>query len=400
MSEFIAADYAHMAEALRLAAHGQYSVHPNPQVGCVIVRDGVVVGRGGHLRAGEAHAEVYALAEAGELARGATAYVTLEPCAHHGRTPPCAEALIAAGVAEVVVAVRDANPQVAGRGLKLLRDAGIHVRDGLLAEQAQAQNPGFLRVMAGGRPWLRAKIALSADGRSAMASGESKWITGSAARADVQRWRARSSAIITGSATILADDPSLNVRPEMWADAAQLQAHAANGVRQPERVVLDTFARTPIDSALFASGGAVRVLHGAIDDSAEVAARVEALKASGALLQAIALATANSPTQSAPQTASNQSGLDIHVALSTLAAAGHHTLMLEAGATLTGAFLRAGVVDELIVYQAPTLLGSEARAAIAWPMQRMTEQCRLRVTDRRQIGEDTRTIYHCSVAAT
>lgn len=401
MSEFTAADYAHMAEALRLAARGQYSVHPNPQVGCVIVRDGAVVGRGAHLRAGEAHAEVYALAEAGNLARGATAYVTLEPCAHHGRTPPCAEALIAAGVAEVVVAIRDANPQVAGRGLKLLSDAGIRVRDGLLSELAQAQNPGFLRVMAGGRPWLRAKIALSADGRSAMASGESKWITGSAARADVQRWRARSSAVITGSATILSDDPSLNVRPDMWADAAPLQAHAVNGVRQPERVVLDTFARVPADSALFASGGAVRVLHGAVNGSAEMTARIEALKMSGALLEAIANTSIQAdPAQLHATKTSGQSGLDIDAVLSALAVVGHHTLMLEAGATLTGAFLRAGVVDELIVYQAPTLLGNEARAAIAWPMQSMAEQCRLRVTDRRQIGEDTRTIYHCSVAAT
>lgn len=396
MSEFSAADYTHMAEALRLAARGQYSVHPNPQVGCVIVRDGVVVGRGGHLRAGEAHAEVYALAEAGDLARGATAYVTLEPCAHHGRTPPCADALIAAGVAEVVVASRDANPQVAGRGLKRLSDAGIRVRDGLLGAQAQAQNPGFLRVMAGGRPWLRAKIALSADGRSAMASGESKWITGSAARADVQRWRARSSAIITGSGTILVDNPSLNIRPAMWADATQLQAHAVNGVRQPERVVLDTQVRTPVDSALFASPGAVRVLHGESDGCAEMAARIEALKTRGALVQAIV----NAPMQTKLSCASGQSGLDTLAVLSALATAGHHTLMLEAGATLTGAFLRAGVVDELIVYQAPTLLGSEARAAIAWPMQHMAEQCRLRVTDRRQIGEDTRTIYHCSVAAT
>ncbi len=396
MSEFSAADYTHMAEALRLAARGQYSVHPNPQVGCVIVRDGVVVGRGGHLRAGEAHAEVYALAEAGDLARGATAYVTLEPCAHHGRTPPCADALIAAGVAEVVVASRDANPQVAGRGLKRLSDAGIRVRDGLLGAQAQAQNPGFLRVMAGGRPWLRAKIALSADGRSAMASGESKWITGSAARADVQRWRARSSAIITGSGTILVDNPSLNIRPAMWADATQLQAHAVNGVRQPERVVLDTQVRTPVDSALFASPGAVRVLHGESDGCAEMAARIEALKTRGALVQAIV----NAPMQTKLSCASGQSGLDILAVLSALATAGHHTLMLEAGATLTGAFLRAGVVDELIVYQAPTILGSEARAAIAWPMQHMAEQCRLRVTDRRQIGEDTRTIYHCSVAAT
>lgn len=394
MSEFTASDYAHMAEALRLAARGQYSVHPNPQVGCVIVRDGEVVGRGSHLRAGEPHAEVYALAEAGELARGATAYVTLEPCAHHGRTPPCADALMAAGVAAVVVAVRDANPQVAGRGLARLRDAGIQVRDGLLADQAQAQNPGFLRVMAGGRPWLRAKIALSADGRSAMASGESKWITGSAARADVQRWRARSSAIMTGAGTILADDPSLNVRPELWADAASLQAHAVKGVRQPERVVLDTLARTPVDAALFASDGVVRVLHGRVDGSLDMAARVEALNARGAVLHALGTTAAQVPSPT------GRLSLDIHAVLSTLAAAGHHTLMLEAGATLTGACLRAGVVDELIVYQAPTLLGSEARAAIAWPMQHMAEQCRMRVTDRRQIGEDTRTIYQCSVAAT
>ncbi|MEO6699485.1 MAG: bifunctional diaminohydroxyphosphoribosylaminopyrimidine deaminase/5-amino-6-(5-phosphoribosylamino)uracil reductase RibD [Paraperlucidibaca sp.] len=389
MTEFSADDYRYMAEALRLAARGQYSVHPNPLVGCVIVRDGMVLGRGFHRRAGEPHAEVYALAEAGERARGATAYVTLEPCAHHGRTPPCAEALIAAGVAEVVVAVRDANPQVAGRGLALLRESGIRVRDGVLVEQALAQNPGFLRVMAGGRPWLRAKIALSADGRSAMASGESQWITGAPARADVQRWRARSSAIVTGSGTVLADDPSLSVRPAMWTDAADLQAHALHGVRQPERVVLDSLARTPVDAALFASAGAVRVLHSAQAS----AARVQALAARGALMQSISLQA--DVMGKADVGSAAVGGLAIDAVLAALAEAGHHTLMLEAGAVLTGAFLRAGVVDELIVYQAPTLLGSAARAALAWPMQHMAEQCRLRVTDRRQIGEDTRTMYHC-----
>jgi diaminohydroxyphosphoribosylaminopyrimidine deaminase/5-amino-6-(5-phosphoribosylamino)uracil reductase len=384
VTEFSAGDYGFMAEALRLAARGQYSVHPNPQVGCVIVVGGMVVGRGFHMRTGEPHAETHALAEAGERARGAIAYVTLEPCAHYGRTPPCAEALIAAGVAEVVVAVSDANPHVAGRGIALLRAAGIRVREGLMAEQALAQNPGFLRVMTGGRPWLRAKLALSADGRSAMASGESQWITGAPARADVQRWRARSSAIVTGSGTVLADDPSLNVRPALWADAAELQVHAITGARQPERVVLDSLARTPLNAALFASGGAVRVLHAAQAPTE----RVKALAARGALMQAI--------SGQADEVVAG--GLDIHAVLNALAQAGHHTLMLEAGAVLTGACLRAGVIDELIVYQAPTLLGSAARPALAWPMQRMAEQCRLRVTDRRQIGEDTRMIYHCLAA--
>lgn len=385
-TDFSAADFAFMADALRLAAQGQYSVHPNPQVGCVIVRDGVVAGRGAHLRAGEPHAEVYALREAGESARGATAYVTLEPCAHHGRTPPCAEALIAAGIAEVVVAMPDANPQVAGRGFALLRAAGIRVRHGLLSAQAQAQNPGFHRVMAGGRPWLRAKIALSADGRSAMASGESQWITAAPARADVQRWRARSSAIITGSGTVIADDPSLNIRPELWPDASVLMPHPERGVRQPERVLLDSRACLPLTAKLIAANGPVRVLHTA----QAPAERVQALAQAGVMMHCVAEVANNKPASS---------GVAIQAALAALTEAGHHTLMLEAGATLTGAFLRAGVVDELIVYQAPALLGSSARAAVTWPMQRMIEQCRLVVKDRRQIGDDTRTIYQCVLSS-
>ncbi|MEL0028376.1 MAG: bifunctional diaminohydroxyphosphoribosylaminopyrimidine deaminase/5-amino-6-(5-phosphoribosylamino)uracil reductase RibD, partial [Perlucidibaca sp.] len=239
-----------MAEALRLAARGRYSTHPNPRVGCVIAADGEVVGRGFHVRAGEPHAEVHALRQAGGRARGATAYVTLEPCAHHGRTPPCADALVQAGVARVVVAVADANPLVAGQGSERLRRAGITVDLGLMAAEAGALNAGFLRRMAGGLPWVRLKLAASLDGRTAMASGESKWITGPEARRDVQRWRAASSAIVTGVGTVAADDPALNVRPELWTlpdELAPAQAGTAagggEGARQPLRVVLDPSLR-------------------------------------------------------------------------------------------------------------------------------------------------------------
>lgn len=230
-----AEDQHWMARALQLARRGLYSTRPNPKVGAVIVRDGQLLGEGWHHRAGEPHAEVLALRSAGAAARGATAYVTLEPCSHHGRTPPCAEALVAAGVARVVVAVQDSNPAVAGDGLARLRMEGIETRVGVLADQARALNPGFLRVMAGGRPWLRLKMAASLDGRTAMASGESQWITGPAARQDVQRLRARSGAIITGAGTARADNPSMTVRPEQLGDTGALAAP----VDQPLRLVLD-----------------------------------------------------------------------------------------------------------------------------------------------------------------
>lgn len=369
MNPFTAADYGHMAEALRLARRGEFSTHPNPMVGCVIVRDGEVVGRGFHQRAGGHHAEVFALQEAGARAIGATAYVTLEPCAHTGRTPPCARALVAAGVSRVVAACLDSNPQVAGRGLAMLAEAGIATSHGLLREQAEALNPGFLRVMAGGLPWLRVKVALSADGRTAMASGESKWITGAAARADVQRWRARSSLMLTGIGTVLADDPQLLLRPEQWLSPAELTPDGG-AVRQPLRWVLDRQGRFPC-SAQLAQHDGLTVWHGSGVSSATLAQ----WHASGIAARAL-------PGQD-----------DLRAVLTAAAAQGLHTVMLEAGATLTGAFLQAGLVDELLLYQAPTLLGSSARAAVQWDIQQMAQQCHLLVTDRRQIGQDTRTIY-------
>ncbi len=238
----LGADRGYMARAMRLAELGRYTTDPNPRVGCVLVRDGVVVGEGWHRRAGEPHAERLALTQAGEAARGATAYVTLEPCCHHGRTPPCTDALIAAGVARVVCAMMDPNPLVAGKGLARLRAAGIEVRSGVLESEARALNPGFVKRMEQGRPYVRCKLAASLDGRTAMASGESKWISSEAARRDVQRLRAGSSAILTGVATVLADDASLNVRLGP-ADLPGMEP--GEPVRQPLRVVVDSRWRMP-----------------------------------------------------------------------------------------------------------------------------------------------------------
>ena len=247
-------DRAMMARAVQLAWRGRYSTHPNPRVGCVIARGDLVLGEGWHERAGEAHAETRALSQAGPDARGATAYVTLEPCSHFGRTPPCARALIDAGVAHVYAATKDPNPSVSGRGLDMLREAGIRVTEGLLAEEAARLNPGFMKRMNTGRPWVRLKMAASLDGRTAMASGESQWITGPEARRDVQRLRAISDAILTGVGTVLADDPSLTVRREELGDIGD----ATEPSRQPLRVIADRDARTP-SSAKILQGGNVQV---------------------------------------------------------------------------------------------------------------------------------------------
>lgn len=243
---FTRLDHQYMARALQLAEQGLYTTDPNPRVGCVLVRDGEIVGEGFHARAGEPHAERHAMAEAGDRARGATAYVTLEPCSHTGRTGPCADALVAAGVARVVVAMEDPNPQVAGNGMQTLAAAGIETASGLLEADARALNPGFISRMTRQRPYLRIKIAASVDGRTAMASGESQWITGPAAREDVQRLRARSSAVITGVGTVLADRPSYTVRPQQWA-LTDYQQHSGGSdrVRQPLRVILDRTLQTP-----------------------------------------------------------------------------------------------------------------------------------------------------------
>ena len=355
---FTSDDHRYMAHALQLAERGLYSTDPNPRVGCVLVRDGDVVGEGWHERAGEPHAEVHALRAAGARARGATAYVTLEPCCHHGRTPPCSEALIAAGVARVVVAMQDPNPRVAGGGLKHLQAAGIQTASGLLASEAEMLNPGFAMRMRRGRPYVRCKLAMSLDGRTAMASGESQWITGAAARTDVQRLRARSSAIVTGVGTVLTDDPSLTVRlPE--------------ATRQPLRVVLDHALRTPSSARLLHEPGTTLVV-----GTSEAEAPREALLAVGAEIVLLNAA------------AGRMALADV---LEVLAAREINEVLVEAGATLAGAFVQARLVDELIIYMAPTLLGDAARGLLHLPgLERMEQKIALDIRDIRKVGADWR----------
>jgi diaminohydroxyphosphoribosylaminopyrimidine deaminase/5-amino-6-(5-phosphoribosylamino)uracil reductase len=333
VTTFSAVDHGHMAHALRLAERGLYTTQPNPRVGCVIADAEKVIGEGWHQRAGEPHAEVFALREAGERARGATAYVTLEPCAHHGRTPPCAEALIAAGVARVVTAAEDPFPQVAGRGIAMLRKAGIAVDSGLMRDAARELNIGFFSRIERGRPWLRVKLAMSLDGRTALANGESKWITGDAARADVQRWRARSSAILTGSGTVLADNPRLTVR---LSDEPRFAP--------PLRVVLDRQRRTPAGSHVLDGSVPTLVLHAAtINESAtETAER-------GDSIEHLAVAEQGD-------------ALDLSAVLALLAERGCNEVQVEAGPILCGALFAAGLVDELLLYIAPLFLGDSALA--------------------------------------
>lgn len=350
------ADRAAMARAVELARNGRYTADPNPRVGCVLVRDGRVVGEGWHVRAGEPHAEPNALAAAGQAARGATAYVTLEPCSHHGRTPPCTGALLAAGVARVVYALEDPNPAVAGRGAALLREHGIKVEAGLMAEAAEALNPGFLRRMRGGLPWVRVKLAASLDGRTALASGESRWITSKPARADVQHGRAASSVILTGVGTVLADDPALNVR-------------IPDSDRQPLRVVLDSRLRTPSDARVINREGQVLVI-GVHED----AARRHSLERQGVEVAIVA---------------SRDGRPDLFAVLQLLAARGANEIWVEAGATLAGAFIAAGLFDELVVYLAPTLLGPDALALAALPpLQQLDQRLQLRFGEVRRVGDD------------
>ncbi len=353
---FTAADREHMARALELAALGMNTATPNPRVGCVIVRDGVVVGEGWHKRAGEPHAEVHALAAAGERARGATVYVTLEPCSHTGRTPPCADALIRADVGRVVAAMRDPNPQGAGGGDKL-DAAGIRFESGLLEAEAQELNIGFASRVTRGRPWVRMKIAASLDGRTALANGQSQWITGNEARADGHRWRARACAILTGIGTVTADDPQLTVRDVPVE-------------RQPLRVIVDSRLDTP-QSARILQGGNV-LLFCASDKPAERAA----LEARGAEVAVLANA---------------QGKVDLPAMLVALAARGINELHVEAGVKLNGSLLREGCVDELLVYLAPSLLGDAAQgmASIA-AMTSLDERVTLGFRSVERIGADLR----------
>lgn len=356
-----------MARAIQLAERGLYTTGTNPRVGCVLARDGQVVGEGWHVRPGEGHAEVNALRQAGESARGATAYVTLEPCSHFGKTPPCADALIKAGVSRVVAAMQDPNPQVAGNGLQRLRDAGIQVDCGVLEAEAQQLNPGFIKRMRQGLPWVRLKLAMSLDGRTAMASGESQWITGPQARADVQRLRARSDAVISGADSVLLDDSALTVRvAELGLEPELAQAAAA---QQPLRVLIDGRLRVPLTQRLFREPGPVLVV------CSEHSQRGPEYQARQAELLAMPGAAGH---------------VDLTQLLGELAGRGCNEVLVESGAGLAGAFWRAGLVDELIVYMAPRLLGSRARPLLELPFDSMAEAMDVQITDLRAVGNDWR----------
>lgn len=354
---FSAADSDHMALASRLAEQGLNTTSPNPRVGCVLVHDGKVVGSGWHRRAGEPHAEVLALREAGEAARGATAYVTLEPCSHFGRTPPCADALIAAGVVRVVIAMQDPNPLVSGEGIEKLRAAGITVECGLMEAAARELNPGFVSRMTRGMPYVRSKIASSLDGRTALNNGVSQWITGSAARRDVQHWRARSCAVLTGINTVLADDPQLNVRD-------------IETTRQPLRVVLDSQLCMPLTAKILAGGNTL------IYTSTQNAEKISALEKLGISLSVLA---------------NTQGRVDLNAMLQDLAQRGINEVLVEAGSILNGALLQAGLVDELVLYLAPQLLGDKARGmASLGELTRLEQLVELQWQDIRQVGKDLR----------
>ena len=357
-----------MARALELARKGVYSTHPNPRVGCVIVADGQVVGEGWHARAGEPHAEVHALRQAGAKARGATAYVTLEPCSHHGRTPPCAEALVQAGVTRVVAAMQDPNPQVAGRGLARLQEAGIEVACGVLEGEARELNVGFIKRMQYGLPYVRVKLAMSLDGRTAMASGESQWITGPAARAAVQRLRARASVVLTGADTVLVDGARLTVRPDELGLNAELTALAMT--RPPLRVLVDGRLRVPLNAPFYQAGKAL------VATCAAAGARQLFLDDGHELLAV----------------SGSNGHVDLRKLLLELAARGVNEVLVEAGPRLAGAFARQGLVDEYQLFVAAKFLGSSARPLLDWPLAKMAEAQELQIVEMRAVGDDWRII--------
>lgn len=370
MYQFSSQDEQYMQLAIELASRGRFTTTPNPAVGCVLVRNGEIVGKGFHFKAGEPHAEVMALRGAGEKARGATAYVTLEPCSHYGRTPPCALGLINAGVAKVIAAMRDPNPQVAGRGLQMLKDAGIESTVGLLAEQAETLNKGFLKRMRAGVPFVQLKLAMSLDGRTAMASGESKWITGCQSRADVQVGRAQASAILSTGVTVEVDNPSLNVRWEDFPDDIKSE-YSKENVRQPVRVILDFQRRVQPHHKLFETVSPVWLVSNKERDLRHfpdfceqiIIKETENLTALSALMQRLGERQIN-------------------------------TIWVEAGANLAGALIEENLVDELIVYIAPKLLGDQARGLCHMPhLTQLKDAPQWKLQSAVKIGDDLKTIY-------
>ena len=360
MAQFSTIDFQMMSRAIDLAKGGVYTTAPNPNVGCVITRNGEVVGEGFHYRAGEPHAEVHALRMAGEQSVGATAYVTLEPCSHYGRTPPCAEGLIKAQVAKVICASQDPNPQVAGRGIKMLRDAGIEVEVGLLEQEALALNPGFIKRMKTGLPYVQLKMAASLDGQTALANGQSQWITSPQARQDVQQWRARSGAILSTSKTVIEDNASLNVRWSELPESIQ-QRYSQTDLRQPTRVILDRQNQLTRDLKLFHSPGERLV----VSEHGEVAMSLN-----------------------------ERQQIDLEATLACLAEQHNiNHVWVEAGATLASSIIREQLVDELILYFAPKLMGSDSRGLLgALGLDSMTDVIDLNIKDVRQVGKDIRIV--------
>ena len=361
---FTTFDYEMMFRAIHLAKRGIYTTAPNPNVGCVIARDGEVVGEGFHYRAGEPHAEIHALRAAEGHTKGATAYVTLEPCSHYGRTPPCSEALIKAQVARVVCAMQDPNPLVAGRGIRMLRDAGIEVQVGLLEQDSQALNPAFIKRMQTGLPFVQLKMAASMDGRTALRNGVSQWITSPAARQDVQRFRARAGAVLSTSKTVLDDNASLNVRWDDFPSSLQ-KAYPEEQLRQPLRVILDRQHQLTPDLRLYQTGG--EVIRVSVDEESDLQVALDE---------------------------NNQ--LNLTQVLQKLVTEHNIShLWVEAGATLAAGFMEQGLVDELILYQAPKLMGSDGRGvANLLGFERMDQVIELDIRDVRMVGPDIRVIAH------
>lgn len=355
-------DHRYMSMALQLAEKGMYSTDPNPRVGCVIVKNRQVIARGWHQRAGGPHAEVHALRQAGKNAQGATVYVTLEPCSHHGKTPPCADALIESKVARVVAAMQDPNPLVAGEGLEKLAAAGIHTQSGVLQSQAEALNPGFIKRMRQQRPYVRCKLAMSVDGRTAMANGESQWITSEYARRDVHQLRARSSAMLTGINTVLADDPSLNAR---------LDNINEEDIVQPTRVVVDSHTRMPLEAKMLSLPGTTVIATVNQDEH-----KTQQLRQCGADVVVV----------------KEKAGrVDLDGLMKILAQRQINEVMVEAGPTLNGELLQHNLVDELIIYMAPCIMGDAARGMFTLPgVEKMQDRIELTIKDIRAVGQDWR----------
>ncbi|ADZ89794.1 bifunctional diaminohydroxyphosphoribosylaminopyrimidine deaminase/5-amino-6-(5-phosphoribosylamino)uracil reductase RibD [Marinomonas mediterranea] len=371
MSDEMQKHTEYMSQAVQLAKKGLYTTHPNPRVGCVIVKDDRIIGEGFHARAGEGHAEVNALASAMESVEGATAYVTLEPCSHQGKTPPCADALIKAGIAVVVYGMQDPNPQVAGRGLAKLEKAGVQVIGPVLENECERLNLGFNKRMREGLPYIRLKMAMSLDGRTAMESGESQWITGSAARLDVQRLRAQSDAIVTGIGSVILDNPSMTVRID--SDDQEVDSKS---VRQPLRVIMDTALSIPPEAKILKPGK--EALMFCVEEDIEQE-HFDALKKTGVNIEFAPVG--------------EDGRMDLIECMGLLADQGINEVLVETGAELAGAFLREGLVDELVVYVAPKLLGSDARPLMRLPIDVMKDAVELELESVRSVGNDLKMVY-------